>query len=89
MDANKLERLKEVGYAVQPSCGLCHHGDFAPGQDFGVCNLWYYMHLKHSESKRKLSINRHGACRTGFVLDSMKEGQLVGWPRLAIPRTEG
>jgi len=62
MDANKLEVLKAVGYQVGPACGLCVHGRFAPGQDFGTCALHTYRHLKHSGPGRELSVNRLGHC---------------------------
>jgi hypothetical protein len=89
MDANKLERLKEIGYSIQPTCGLCVHF-FAPsGGEFGECDLYSYEHLKHSGPPRKLSVHRNGGCADGFRLSMYSYTSIVDWPRSAIPRTEG
>lgn len=62
MDANKLSKLKEIGYTVKLTCGLCKHADIPPGRDFGTCKLVQYDHLKHSGGSRQLSIHRSGGC---------------------------
>lgn len=62
MDANKLEKLKEIGYQVKKVCGLCNHSEFEVGSEWGVCKIYTYEHKKHADSKRELSINKMGGC---------------------------
>jgi len=61
MDANKLAELRRVGFRVRRTCGLCAHGTF--GEDeWGTCAVRTYEHLKHSDSKRHLSVHAVGSC---------------------------
>ncbi len=60
MDENKAAKLADIGYKIAPSCGLCVYGVF-PNDDFGTCERFLYIHLKHQEP-RELSINRYGSC---------------------------
>jgi len=76
MDKNKLVKLKEIGYKIQPCCRLCQHCDFKPMQSFGTCKIQEYEHLKHSD-KRKLSINALGICPE-FALDEEKVHSWLG-----------
>jgi hypothetical protein len=63
LDENKLKVLKDLGYVVRATCGLCQYGRFAAGgQDFGTCKIRFYSHGKHSDAHRELSINRAGTC---------------------------
>lgn len=62
MDSNKLQKLKEIGYELQKSCTLCTHSIFHGGKDLGACKRFTYKHLKHTDSKRDLSIHRSGMC---------------------------
>lgn len=89
MDANKLARLEDIGYSIQPTCGLCVHFFAPPGGEFGECDLYSYEHQKHTGPPRKLSVNRHGSCTQGFTLSAFASARIVGWPRRSIPRTEG
>lgn len=77
MDPNKLIKLKEIGYKIQPCCRLCKHGDFKPAQSFGTCKIQEYEHLKHSDSKRKLSVNAIGTC-SKFSVDEEKVACWLG-----------
>ena len=61
-DANKLSKLREIGYKVPVTCGLCNLGCFAKGQDWGTCRLHQYEHLKHTGPARDVSIIRFGTC---------------------------
>jgi hypothetical protein len=61
MDENKLKKLVHVGYEIRKCCGLCKHGQFKH-DDWGTCKLHDYEHLKHTQSKRQLSIYRYGTC---------------------------
>lgn len=65
LDANKLVKLKVIGYKVRQTCGNCVHS-FFPNQrtDWGTCSKHQYDHLKHSDQTRQLSINRFGRCDT-------------------------
>lgn len=61
MDVNKLKVLQKIEYKIAPVCSLCLHGEF-PQNDFGICSIQTYAHLKHSEQTRNLSIHRYGHC---------------------------
>lgn len=61
MDEAKRRKLVEIGYSIQ-ACGLCQHADIHPGSDWGTCERYRYLHGKHTDGERQLSINRHGAC---------------------------
>ena len=61
MDANKLKVLREMGYTIPVTCGLCAFSKIERG-DWGTCHKHTYKHLKHSGPPRQLSINRHGTC---------------------------
>lgn len=75
MDANKLKKLKEINYEITPSCGMCKFSQFAGTIDFGTCSLHTYEHLKHSDSKRELSIYRYGSCHF-FIASEYKISQV-------------
>lgn len=62
MYENKRLVLKEIDYQIHGVCGLCEHGDFPPGSDWGTCRIHDYDHLKHSDSQRSLSISVYGSC---------------------------
>ncbi len=69
MDANKMTKLKEVGYHIPETCGICAHSSFnSSGEEWGDCSKHGYDHLKHSDNPRKLSIFRGGVCNQ-FVSD--------------------
>jgi hypothetical protein len=76
MDANKLEKLREIDYHVPKTCGLCVHSSFgSPSGFWGECLKHSYDHLKHSDSRRHLSIFRGGTC-SGFDPNSQALGEL-------------
>lgn len=60
MDANKLKKLKEIGYEVRRGCGNCKHASLYGF--WGTCLIKEYAHLKHTNADRKLSVNSHGCC---------------------------
>ena len=62
MDENKLKKLKEIDYTIQPCCAFCRYGQFTPSGNFGTCARFKYDHLKHTGADRQLSINRYGSC---------------------------
>lgn len=72
MDKNKLTKLREINYTVRRCCSNCMYGSFSkmsasagsrPIGIFGTCSLHKYLHLKHTESIRDLSINVNGYCK--------------------------
>jgi len=73
-DANKIAKLEEIAYRVQPCCGSCKYGRFPPGLDWGSCTSYTYHHLKHKESKH-LSVNRAGRC-SSFKFNEKKKADL-------------
>jgi hypothetical protein len=81
MDDNKLKKLKVLGYQVNKACGLCQHGQFKPGSDFGTCSVVTYTHLKHTGEDRQMSINRYGVC-PNFELEEQKGARLHGFKQL-------
>lgn len=77
MDANKLEKLSEIGYTLQPSCGLCAHSFFSnANSDWGVCVKFFYKHKKHTGEPRQLSIHRSGCC-PNFLISEQKEKDIA------------
>ena len=77
MDANKRDVLIDIGYTIMPACGRCRFKDIDPGKDWGTCKVMSYDHEKHTESRRRLSINRYGHCES-FVLDPSEDLQGYG-----------
>lgn len=67
MDENKADKLREIGYTIQKSCGMCIHGCFKLYTDFGECSEHDYDHKKHTGgakgSNRPLSIYKYGSCK--------------------------
>ena len=61
MDANKLQKLKDISYSILPVCTLCKFS-FFENDDWGLCRKHSYNHLKHNEIKRQLSIVKFGTC---------------------------
>ena len=66
-DENKLQKLRDIGYAIPGLCGYCKHGNFAGPKaldGWGVCDLHRYNHGKHTnpEGGRKVSIHATGNC---------------------------
>lgn len=64
-DENKFEKLRQVGYTVPVSCGLCVYGEFpSRGSPWGTCALHRYEHKKHAspEDGRGVSIHSSGTC---------------------------
>lgn len=63
MDANKRLKLIDIGYEVKPVCMTCVNGRFDNEFEvFGTCRKHDYVHLKHSQSRRELSVFRAGSC---------------------------
>jgi hypothetical protein len=64
MDANKLVKLKVIGYQIRRTCGNCVSSTFPnPSTAWGTCAAHTYDHLKHSDQARQLSIHRAGHCK--------------------------
>ena len=74
MDVNKLKVLQEIGYVIKPSCMTCIHGQFKG--TWGTCAAKQYDHLKHSDSRRQLSIHMLGVCKDGYEADEVKINDL-------------
>ena len=62
MDLNKVRELKDIGFKIVPTCGLCKHSAIGPMVSFGTCSIQTYQHLKHTGPARQLSIHRSGWC---------------------------
>ena len=84
MDANKREKLLEVGYQIPKVCGLCKYGRFKVGNDFGDCTLFTYEHQKHSAESKPLSIVKYGGCPK-FEPDSMRMHFLHAYTEFMVP----
>jgi hypothetical protein len=61
-DENKFEKLREIGYSVPTTCGLCVHRNLLVGAHWGTCSLHSYEHKKHTGPARGVSIHVHGTC---------------------------
>jgi len=79
MDQNKFEKLEKVGYRIGPCCGLCEHGTFEPTHMWGTCAVHTYMHKKHTDSKRQLSIHRFGRCKDEYRVKQDKAEAMGGF----------
>ncbi len=63
MDANKLKKLREVGYKISKTCMWCSHRLFASEtKKFGECMVHTYLHKKHTAQVCCMSINIFGSC---------------------------
>jgi len=72
MDANKLKKLRDIDYAINPTCGTCAHSYITCETDWGVCNKHSYSHAKHTVKARSLSVHRSGSC-PDFEISADKE----------------
>lgn len=62
MDEAKRQVLHTVGYRIGPSCGQCVHFN-APGRhEWGTCRLHLYLHGKHTDREREVSVHTSGFC---------------------------
>jgi hypothetical protein len=63
-DEAKFQKLREVGYTVPVTCGLCLHGRFVERRAWGECALHRYVHGKHDSPPegRGVSIHVAGTC---------------------------
>lgn len=73
MDANKSEKLVQIGYRILSTCSLCRNGRFINGSDYGVCIKFGYFHLRHGNT-RELSIHRSGSCGEFEYTNELKGG---------------
>jgi hypothetical protein len=78
MDENKKEKLKEIGYKIAHTCGLCKYGMFKPKNAFGDCLKFSYKHLKHVEPSKNLSVNIYGSCKE-FQLSEEENVKLMSY----------
>lgn len=76
MDANKFNKLQEIGYEIRQTCDTCVHAELS-SDGWGVCKLHLYTHLKHGD-ERELSIHRTGHCPE-YSADSEKVGRMHGF----------
>jgi hypothetical protein len=63
MDANKLSKLRKIGYTIKECCGTCIHRTNFKGGYWSTCELHFYDHQKHTDVKRDLSIFIFGCCQ--------------------------
>lgn len=62
-DPKKLERARQIGYRILPTCGTCRHARIkpaAPGSSWGDCPKQPYEHESHGP--RFMSIYAAGTC---------------------------
>lgn len=64
MDANKLKVLQDLKYTIRKVCENCKFSKGLNNSDFGTCAKHSYNHLKHTDAKRELSINKFGYCES-------------------------
>lgn len=63
-DANKVKKLRAIGYTIPGLCGYCKHSNFEGPtalNGWGACDLHTYRHLKHGKG-RGVSIHATGTC---------------------------
>ncbi|MFA6234655.1 MAG: hypothetical protein WC824_10795 [Bacteroidota bacterium] len=61
-DPAKFAKLREIGYTIPVNCGTCTHGHFVPPSEWGICDLHFYQHGKHTGPERGISIHKEGHC---------------------------
>jgi hypothetical protein len=83
MDQSKLKKLRQINYDIKGRCGMCKHGDFKSGTNWGVCKAHIYDHVKHTEATRQLSTYKYGHCPM-FELDERIEQELKTWTEFLI-----
>ena len=67
LNKEKSAKLKDIGYAIYPCCGICKRGNFINNMAlWGHCDLHFY---RIGNAARPLGIHRLGRCNRGFVLD--------------------
>lgn len=71
MDANKREKLVQIGYKIQPTCGNCKFLRYGDG-GWGTCTKFTYEHGKHTETTRELSVNEDGHCSSHEFAEPMR-----------------
>jgi hypothetical protein len=82
MDANKLQKLRQISYKIKKCCGTCEYGQFGlihAENVWGQCKLHNYDHLKHADSRRQLSINQFGYCSKFKWNEWIYNGSLHRW----------
>jgi hypothetical protein len=63
MDANKLTKLREIGFEIRDVCATCEHGNFGGcSPHYGTCRKHVYVHSKHTGPPRRLSVRYDGHC---------------------------
>lgn len=62
MDLNKLERLKTIKYIVKKCCINCINANHFNREGFSTCKVHQYVHIKHTDKVRQLSIYVSGCC---------------------------
>jgi len=63
MDANKLQKLKNIGYKLRPVCATCRFFRIVTmDSKFSTCKKHVYVHQKHKEKARELSVHSYGWC---------------------------
>ena len=62
-DENKFAKLREVGYTIPVTCGLCLYGPAAK-EGWAECKMHRYEHLRQSspEGGRGVSVHTSGTC---------------------------
>jgi hypothetical protein len=85
VDANKLVKLKVIGYEIRQTCANCVHSLFPNERTaWGTCAKHQYDHLKHNDQTRQLSIHRSGRCDDGYKASptATSETNLGGFAQL-------
>lgn len=61
-DPSKFSKLREIGYTVPVTCGICQSGRFKSQSMWGHCTANRYQHGKHT-GERELGVHRYGTCK--------------------------
>jgi hypothetical protein len=64
-DPNKFKKLREIGYEIPITCGLCTYSRWnriSGPVTWGTCRLHEYQHAKHTGPPRGVSIVSSGTC---------------------------
>lgn len=79
MDENKRAKLKDIQYTIRGSCGLCTHYIRGVDPNWGECDLYHYLHLKHSGGMRHVSVCSSGNCPAFEISEAAKKSLEKFW----------
>lgn len=68
-DDNKFAKLREIGYSIPVTCGMCVHGPGPKDGQWAECKLHKYEHLRQNNPAggRGVSVHVSGTCSSAVA----------------------